>query len=174
MINNALQFAKEKHKNQIRKFSKKTYIEHPLNVAKIILENKESHKIEELISAAILHDTLEDTDTTTTELKKLFGELITSLVTQLTSNKKEINKLGKKEYLAEKMSNEKKMSSWALVIKLADRLDNLSDINLMSENFKNKSIKETLFIINKIEETRKLSNTHKKLIKKIKEKLNDN
>lgn len=174
MINEALQFAKEKHKHQVRKFSQEPYIKHPLNVAKIILEHKESHKIEELISAAILHDTLEDTDTTIIELKQLFGELVTSLVIQLTSSKKEINKTGKKEYLAEKMSNKEKMSNWALVIKLADRLDNLSDISSTPENFKTKYPEETLFIINQIEKTRQLSNTHKKIIKKIKDILNAN
>lgn len=164
----AKKFAEEKHAGQTRKFSKTPYIKHPEKVAKIIKENKRSHKINDLIAAAILHDTLEDTQTTEKELKKLFGKLITSLVKELTTNEKEKEKLGKKEYLAKKMIH---MSSWGLVIKLADRLDNVSDLNKSTKKFKEKYIKETTYILDNLEEKRKLSETHKKLIKKIRNKL---
>jgi len=164
------QFAKEKHAGQVRKFTKIPYITHPENVAKIIKENKKSHKINELIAAAILHDTLEDTKTTEKELKKLFGKLITSLVKELTTNEKEKEKMGKKEYLTKKMIN---MSSWSLVIKLADRLDNVSGLNKATKKFKEKYIEETNYILDNLEKKRKLSETHKKLIKKIRRKLND-
>jgi (p)ppGpp synthase/HD superfamily hydrolase len=164
----AKNFAQQKHAGQLRKFSKNPYIEHPIKVAQIIKENKKSHKINELLAAALLHDILENTKTTEIELKKNFGKLITSLVKELTSEKENLKKIGKKEYLAKKMIN---LSSWALVIKLADRLDNVSDLNNCSKEFKEKYTKETKFILKEIEKKRKLSDTHKKLIKQIKEKI---
>ncbi len=168
MNGQTLEFATKKHEGQVRKFKEEAYIKHPKNVAKIIKENKKSHKINELLAAALLHDTLEDTNTTEQELKKNFGKLITSIVKELTTDENEKEKIGKKEYLANKMSNR---SSWALVIKLADRLDNVSDIKNSPQEFKKKYIEETNFILKKIENNRELSKTHKKIIKKIKEKL---
>ncbi|NCN86973.1 HD domain-containing protein [archaeon] len=168
IIKLAKKFAKEKHKGQVRKFSNKPYVKHPEKVASIIKKNKKSHKLNEIISAAILHDTLEDTNTSEKELKKNFGNLITSLVKELTTKEDEKNKIGKKEYLAKKMTS---MSSWALVIKLADRLDNVSDLKNSSKEFRERYIDETNFILNEIEKNRPLSETHKKLIKKIKNKL---
>lgn len=167
MIEKAIQFAEEKHRKQVRK-SGEPYIVHPIKVAKIIRENKESHKINELISAAFLHDTLEDTSASEKELKELFGELVLSLVKELTTDEQEKEKLGKKEYLAEKMKN---MSSWALVIKLADRLDNVSDLNQGTPEFKKRYTEETEYILKEIEKSRTLSKTHEKLIKQIKEKI---
>ncbi|SRR6056297_997673 len=164
----AKNFAEKKHEGQLRKFSKKPYIEHPIKVSEIIKENKKSHKINELLAAAFLHDTLENTNTNEEELKKNFGKLITFLVKELTSEKEIQNKIGKKEYLAKKM---KKLSSWALVIKLADRLDNVSDLNNCSEKFRKKYSEETKFILAELNKKRKLSKTHKKLIEKIEEKI---
>lgn len=169
----ALIFAKEKHKNQNRKVTNEPYVNHPISVAKILRENKKSHKIKELVAAAFLHDTLEDTNTTEHELEKLFGKLITSLVLELTTDEKEKEKIGKEKYLAEKMSDDSRMSNWALVIKLADRLDNVSDLKNADEKFRKRYTKETRHILETLEKNRKLSSTHKKLIKKIEEKLNE-
>lgn len=169
----ALIFAKEKHKNQNRKVTNDPYVNHPISVAKILRENKKSHKIKELVAAAFLHDTLEDTNTTEHELEKLFGKLITSLVLELTTDEKEKEKIGKEKYLAEKMSDNSRMSNWALVIKLADRLDNVSDLKNADEKFRKRYTKETRHILETLEKNRKLSSTHKKLIKKIEEKLNE-
>ncbi|MBT4376959.1 bifunctional (p)ppGpp synthetase/guanosine-3',5'-bis(diphosphate) 3'-pyrophosphohydrolase [archaeon] len=170
MIEKAIQFAEKKHRNQKRKLSGDPYIVHPISVAKIIRENKESHKVNDLIAAAFLHDALEDTDTTEQELRKNFGNLITSLVKELTTDKKETKEKGKKEYLAEKMSDPKKMSSWALAIKLADRLDNVSDLKQQSKEFRKKYTQETKYILKSLKK-RKLSQTQKKLIKQIKKHL---
>lgn len=167
MIERAIQFAEEKHRTQERR-SGEPYITHPIKVAVIIRENKESHKINELVSAALLHDILEDTIVDERELKELFGNLVLSLVKELTTDEQEEEKLGKKEYLAKKMKN---MSSWALVIKLADRLDNVSDMNTANPEFKKRYTEETEYILKEIESKRELSKTHKNLIKKIKEKI---
>ena len=167
----AKNFAREKHKGQTRKFQGEPYFNHVEKVARIIEENKKSSHINELVAAALLHDTLENTDTNEKELRENFGELITSLVKELTTDKKESQNMGKKEYLAEKLSNSEKVSSWGLVIKLADRLDNVSDLHQSQKEFGKKYLEETKHILKTLEEKRKLTGTQKKLVEKIKEKI---
>jgi len=170
MISEAEAFATKKHEGQMRKFEPQPYIVHPKRVAEIVRKFKQSHKINELIAAALLHDTLEDTDTNEQELERLFGKLIASLVKQLGSDKEKIKEKGKKEYLAEKMSDPEQMDSWALVIKLADRLDNVSDLDYAKPEFAKRYKEETNYILDAIEKKRKLSETQKKLIKAIRRK----
>jgi (p)ppGpp synthase/HD superfamily hydrolase len=62
------------------------------------------------------------------------------------------------------------MTSYALVIKLADRLHNCSDLATGSEKFRNKYVKETRFILDGLK-ARYLSDTHKELMRKIDEKI---
>ena len=170
IIEKAKQFAIEKHKGQFRKDGT-PYVNHPLRVGEIVRKFKESHEIDKLIAAAILHDTLEDTDTTIPELKENFGKLVTLLVIKLTSDKLVSKYMGKTKYLSDKLANEEKFDSWSLVIKLADRFDNISDLNTSEKEFAIRYKKETEDILDNLEKHRKLSETHKKLIKAIKEKL---
>ncbi|MBO5414286.1 MAG: bifunctional (p)ppGpp synthetase/guanosine-3',5'-bis(diphosphate) 3'-pyrophosphohydrolase [Bacilli bacterium] len=161
----ALEFATEKHKGQIRKGAdKKEYINHPINVANLVQKYKESHNIDVLVAAAYLHDTLEDTDTTYYELVENFGVEVASLVSELTTNKDMKNGLGKDKYLAYKL---KKMTSWALIIKLCDRLDNVSDLYSVDDTFRKKYVNETIFILNYIVDNRELSQPHLNVIKDI-------
>ena len=81
--------------------------------------------------------------------------------------KDKIKEMGKAPYLLDKMLN---MSSYALCIKLADRLHNISDMSTMSDEFKHKYSVETNFILNGLKD-RKLTKTHMKLISKIKKQL---
>ena len=115
-IKAAYAFAKYKHKQTgaVRKGSGLPYFVHPKGVALIVLENGGSI---DQINAALLHDTLEDTETSSLELKKLFGEEVASMVWELTNSKIHIEALGKEEYLSEE----------ALFVKLADMLYNLND-----------------------------------------------
>lgn len=161
----ALKFATEKHKGKYRKGKEhKPYITHPINVANLIKKYKESHKIESLVAAAYLHDTIEDTDATFYELVDKFGIEIAALVREVTTDKDLKNEIGKAKYLAIKMKN---MSNWALDIKLCDRLDNISDLNDVDEEFRNDYIKETLYIVNYLLNNRKLTNTQVRIIKDI-------
>lgn len=119
-----------------------------------------------------MHDTIEDTDTTHEALHDLFGGLVASLVLELTSDLEEIKKVGKKDYLAKKMAHE--LSSWALVIKLADRLDNVSDIaTAKDDKWRAKYKAETEHIMDYLEKNRVLSGTHRKLINLIREKISE-
>lgn len=156
----ALQYGKEKHKDQKRKDGT-PYINHPIRVANHVMLVKKSHKFDDIVIAAYLHDVLEDTDSSYNEIYELFGEITATLVHEVTSDKNLVKELGKTEYLKQKMCH---MTSWALVIKLADRLDNVSDLIYADEKFRKKYIKETSEILMYIKSNRELSVTHKKLI----------
>ena len=166
----ALQYATQAHAGQTRSGGE-PYITHPMRVADHIRQYKQSHNLDALISAAYLHDTVEDTDTTHEALQDLFGGLVASLVKELTSDPEQIKKVGKAQYLAHKMAA---MSSYALVIKLADRLDNVKDITTTrTPQWRQKYKTETEHILNYIEKTRALSGTHQKLIGLIRDKLSE-
>lgn len=81
---------------------------------------------EEVIIAALLHDTLEDTDTSYDELEAQFGSEVAHLVRSLSNDEAEMALAGgKRDYLAKKVNT---LDADALLIKLADRIDNISDL----------------------------------------------
>jgi (p)ppGpp synthase/HD superfamily hydrolase len=154
----AMLFANKKHKGQYRKFDNSPYITHPMAVSYIVSSFKKSKHLEEILCACWLHDTLEDCDVTFIELARMFTPLVASLVFELTSDNAEIKRLGKHVYLMVKMVG---ISSYALIIKLADRLHNVSD------HPTEKTLTETRAILDYLEKNRKLSKTHKAIIKEI-------
>jgi len=169
-MEDAKKYATEKHAGQ-KRMSGEPYITHPERVAEIVKKYKTSHRIDDLISSAWLHDTIEDAGETEETLRRLFNPLISSLVNELTSDKEAIKEKGKGPYLADKMIN---MSSWALVIKLADRLDNVSDLKTMQNlQFRERYAKETAYVLDRLEKERQLSQTQKKLVSAIREKLEE-
>lgn len=166
----AYRLANKKHEGQTRKFDGKPYFVHPARVARLVRKYKGASKnLEDILKAAVLHDTVEDTDLTLNEIRKQFGNMVASLVNELTSDVHGIEAVGKKEYLSEKMTN--KLSDYALVIKLADRLDNVSDFDIAPEKFVKKYSDETREILNKLEANRKLTKTQQAIVNDIKEKL---
>jgi (p)ppGpp synthase/HD superfamily hydrolase len=124
MVLKAIKFATAKHEGQTRRGSGEPYITHPIMVSYIMAQYKQSKNIEELICASLLHDTLEDTDTSFVEIVENFSPMIASLVSELTNDEQMIKQLGKKEYSKIKWCA---MTSYALTIKLADRLANIQD-----------------------------------------------
>jgi len=152
------------HGNQFRAFSKVPYWTHPIRVACLVMKFKKSHKLDDLIIAALLHDLVEDTDTRLEIINYIYGNLVGSLVDELTSDKEEIKEKGKILYLANKMIN---MSSWALIIKLCDRLDNIIDLIYTPDSFVKKYGKETFLILESVRKSRNLSPTHNKIIEQI-------
>lgn len=155
-----IEFIKKYHTG-FRKFTLSPYWVHPICVAQLVMKYKNSHCIDELVIAALCHDLVEDTEITVGILESMFGKLVASLDLELTSDKDFSNILGKHVYLALKMEF---MSSWALVIKLCDRLHNVMDFAFSSTDFINKYSKETLYILRHIELTRDLSITHRLII----------
>lgn len=164
LLEKAIVYATEKHKGQVRKGDGRPYILHPLSVLIKLNKYKKSKNQFLLAIACVLHDSYEDTDTTLQEIAEHFGHKVASLVEELTTDKVECDLMGKPQYLLNKMLA---MSTYALCIKLCDRLDNLEDMKTMSEEFKSKSIAETCFIIEGLINGRDLTKTHKALIKDI-------
>ena len=120
----AAQFAAEKHKNQRRKDAKASpYINHPLALANV-LAVEGGIEDPDVICAALLHDTIEDTDTTAEELRAAFGEKITNIVLEVTDDKT-LDKALRKE---EQVRHAPHISSEAKLVKLADKICNLRDI----------------------------------------------
>lgn len=163
MLSKAILFAVKAHEGQYRKGDGRPYILHPLSVMYRIDKNKKSSNRYLLAVAAILHDTVEDCGVTLEQIAKEFGYKVAALVDELTLDKEKYELLGKKEYLARELYG---MSSYALAIKLCDRLDNVDDMESMTPAFQTKYKEETLFILERIK-GRKLTKTHKKLIKQI-------
>lgn len=167
-IRRALYFMIDAHDGVYRKFSGKEYAHHPVEVAKIVRNYKKSIHQDKLIISALLHDTVEDVEEITIDLiRELFGNMVASIVDELTSDLDGIKKKGKSKYLLDKMLN---MSSYSLVIKLSDRLHNCSDLDKGSDKFRSKYVKETRFILNGLEE-RYLSETHRLIMDAIDSKI---
>lgn len=170
----AIRFAANAHRKQSRATGK-PYITHPVEVGNIVKQFKKSHNIDSLIAAAYLHDTIEDTDTTYEDLVKMFGGLIADIVQELTSDadSDDYKKRGKAQYLKDKMVN---MSDWALVIKLADRLHNVSDLGAKGgkgDEWGRKYKAQTQNILDELESSRTLTRTQKKLVNAIRKKMDE-
>jgi guanosine-3',5'-bis(diphosphate) 3'-pyrophosphohydrolase len=122
----AARFAAERHAGQRRKGTgAEPYINHLIEVAQLV-----SMAVVEmdaaLVQAALLHDTLEDTDTTAAELRELFGEDVASLVIEMTDDKS----LPKAERKRLQIEHAPTISARAQTIKLADKVSNLRSLLL--------------------------------------------
>ena len=159
-LEQAIDFAEQMHKGQIRKGDKKPYVVHPKAVYSILKSFGIKDKV--LLVAAWLHDTIEDTAATYNIIKRKFNKEVANLVKALSSDKKAIDQLGKEVYLLKKMLQ---MSNNELIIKLADRLHNVTYI--MSNPKADILYRQTVYIINGLRDKRSLTKTHKKIIKAI-------
>ncbi len=170
LIRKAQALAMEKHKNQARQDGK-PYIEHPILVDKLVKAFfKDEAKIEQLEMAAFLHDTLEDTDITLEDIKYQFGNYVAYLVLGVTNDKTLMKKMGKTNYLCNKMVN---MKEDVLNLKLCDRLANILDLVNAPRRFQEKYIIETATIIDYLLKNKKLNSKQVKIIEAISKKLTD-
>lgn len=120
----AVAFAAEKHRNQRRKDADASpYINHPIALANV-LANEAGVRDVAVLCAAILHDTIEDTETTAVELEEVFGGHITSIVLEVTDDKS-LEKHVRKQHQIDHASHS---SPEAKLVKLADKICNLRDI----------------------------------------------
>ncbi len=123
-IIDAIIFATRKHQGQVRKDEPASpYITHPLAVVRTIYTIGKVQNITILL-AAILHDTIEDTNTTEAEIRTHFGEEILSIVLELTDDKS-LDKMVRKQ---QQVLHSAGLSTEARIIKLADKLSNCQDI----------------------------------------------
>ena len=120
-----IKFAAEKHKNQKVPGTQSNYLLHVSNVAmEIILTHKENHDFDlnYAIQLALLHDTLEDTETEFSEIKEKFGEKVALGVHALTKNES-LNT--KKERMIDSLSRINELEKEVGMVKIADRITNL-------------------------------------------------
>ncbi len=120
----ALAFAAEKHRNQRRKdIEASPYINHPIMLAKILsIEGGIQDGI--VLCAAVLHDTIEDTETSYDELAEQFGHEIADVVREVTDDKS----LPKAERKQLQIEHAPHSSQAARLVKLADKIANLRDV----------------------------------------------
>ena len=145
LITKAFNFARQAHKG-VRRHSGEPYIMHPLEVATIVC--KEIGLGSTSISAALLHDVVEDTDYTVEDIKNLFGEKIANIVDGLTKISGGV--FG--AHASEQAENFKKLlltmseDIRVVLIKIADRLHNMRTLEFMPVNKQYKIAGETLYI----------------------------
>src|SRR5688500_16552266 len=120
----ALQFAAGKHRDQRRKGSARApYINHLIDVAGILAE---VGGVDDptVLQAAILHDTLEDTETSVTELQREFGPDVAAIVAEVTDDKS----IPKAERKRLQIEHAPALSNAAKQLKVADKISNISEI----------------------------------------------
>ena len=124
LIVKALTFAAHKHRDQRRKGADASpYINHPIALADVLC-NEAGVTDQVAICAALLHDTVEDTETTPGELEQEFGAEICGVVMEVTDDKR-LSKVERKRQQIEKAGQ---LSQRAKLVKLADKISNLRDI----------------------------------------------
>ena len=163
LVRSAYEYAEKKHFGQ-KRISGDDYILHPLNVALILTEISADAPC---MAAALLHDTIEDSDATYEEIESLFGKEVALLVNGVTK----INRLNfSSDYEASAAYQRKILVGLSedprvIIIKLADRLHNMRTIDVLSEEKQKRKAKETLEILTPV--------AHRLGIYKIKSELED-
>ena len=144
LIREAYEFARQAHKNSFRQ-SGEPYIEHPVNVAEILSELK----VDDItITAALLHDVIEDTDISPLEIKEKFGKTIFDIVDGVTK----ISEIHYSSFEEKQTENYRKLiismikDLRVIMIKFADRLHNIRTLRYMRPEKQKRIAKETLEI----------------------------
>lgn len=119
----AIEFAAHAHNGQFRKGTDIPYIVHPIDVMQQLIKYNASY---DAVVAGLLHDTLEDTTTTETDLQRLFGERITNLVIGASEPDKTLSWQERKVHTLETLA--KSTDTEQLMVICADKLSNLSSI----------------------------------------------
>lgn len=122
MIENAIIFASKAHKNQTRKGSGIPYITHPFAVGMLL---QKANCSEEVIAAGILHDTLEDTETTFEDLTETFGIRVANLVLAASEKDKSLPWEIRKQHT---INSVKDATLEEIQVIVADKLHNLRSV----------------------------------------------
>lgn len=126
LVQQAASFAQVAHEGQTRRGGAPYYT----HVHRVGTRVGELTRDEILTAAAYLHDTMEDCEVSADELDNRFGSRVAEFVQELTNNEELKEQLGKEEYMVRKLSA---MSAEALIIKLCDTLDNMSETDFLSQ-----------------------------------------
>jgi len=144
VIEKAYDFSAKAHQNQ-KRLSGDPYITHPLQAALTLADLKQDEKA---IATALLHDTLEDTDTTEDEIKENFGDEILKLVIG-------VSKISALDFSSDQENQQLNLRHMILamaadirvvIIKLADRMHNMQTIEFLDDQSQKRVAKETLEI----------------------------
>ena len=123
LVLQAANFAAEAHREQRRKGARgRPYVNHPIEVAALLSEHGVDDPV--TLAAALLHDTVEDTDATPQDLRDLFGEAVASVVAEVTDDKS-LPKERRKELQVEHAPH---LSAPAKLVKLCDKISNVSEV----------------------------------------------
>ena len=154
LIIKAYEFANEKHKDQFRK-SGEAYIIHPLTVTGILAS---LHVGPNTIIAGLLHDVVEDTETTIEDLAKMFNDDVAQIVDGVTK----VTKLQFTSLERQQVTNHQKMllamakDIRVIVVKLCDRLHNMRTLDVMRPDKQVRIAKEVLHSTRHNEKVRNL------------------
>ena len=122
LVQRATRFAEKQHEHQFRDDGTTPYVEHPKAVMQIVRD--EFHEDDpDILAAALLHDTLEDTKTDFDEITEAFGKRVAKLVSVLSNDKRLPKARREREYFARLENGPRD----AKICKLADVLHNLRD-----------------------------------------------
>ncbi|WP_248006370.1 MULTISPECIES: HD domain-containing protein [Sphingomonadaceae] len=146
LVTRALAFATRAHGaiDHRRKYTHKPYIEHPIEVMQIV--QGVSHT-DEMLAAALLHDTIEDTAVTRGDIEEQFGASVAALVMELTDQCHEGNRATRKAAEAERLAT---ISSAAQTVKLADLISNTRSIVSNDPVFAEVYLREKALILSKM------------------------
>jgi len=122
----AIHFAALRHSTQRRKDAAESpYINHPIAVAELLARVGGIHDLA-ILQSAILHDTVEDTETTALEIEELFGAVVRGIVLEVTDDKS----LPKAERKRLQIEHAPHLSSAAQQVKLADKICNIGALDV--------------------------------------------
>jgi guanosine-3',5'-bis(diphosphate) 3'-pyrophosphohydrolase len=130
-------FARERHAGQMRKDGRTQYVVHPLRVAERLRSVGVAD--EDVLAAAVLHDVVEDTPTTTTDVAERFGSVVAAWVAAVSRAPGET-----RAAFTERIAH---APPQACLIKLADRLDNLHDWTGMPPEFRRPYLVEAIDLV---------------------------
>ena len=132
LLQRAIEFAVKKHTGQVRKGTTIPYVTHVIEAMEIVSRMTED---EELRAAAVLHDTLEDTDTLKEELSDVFGPQVADLVAAESENKRE-ELPPEQTWAIRKAETVKHLSQSGTEIKMLALGDKLSNVRAMARDFR--------------------------------------
>ena len=132
LLQRAIEFAAEKHAGQFRKGTTIPYFTHVMEAMEIVSRMTED---EEIRAAAVLHDTLEDTDTGKDELVRNFGQRVADLVAAESENKRE-DQPAEETWITRKMETIRHMNEAGTEIRMIALGDKLSNVRAMSRDYR--------------------------------------
>lgn len=139
----AADLARRAHEGQVRKYNGTPYVRHPARVASRVALYPGS--TEEMVAAAFLHDVLEDTQVRPSEITQATNEKVTELVVWMTNPSKG-SKLSRAERKAMDREHLQKAPRQVKVIKMLDRIDNLSEMRGAEGSFVGLYVNESLML----------------------------